>query len=370
MLHPIAIRHLQKAERYQAAGDLKRATQHCEKAVCLAPTFAIAHANHGSLLLAQGHFAQGIKACMQALRIQPLNDTAHRNLVTALHKLGQHTEAATVALKSVQLLPADTVLQDLLSHSLYRVYHAGQKAQAVMLAEAWVQIQPTLPIAVHTLASLQGSTAPVPAEGYVQALFDSMAGSFDENMQQIECRTAETIAKTYLQLEARAGLDILDLGCGTGALAPMLKPRAALLAGVDLSPAMIEVARQRGLYNLLHAGDAVSYLSAVSQPFSAIIAADMLCYMGDLKQIIEAAAANIIATGLFAFTLEAAGSDVEAYRLLPSGRYAHNSEYASYILAAAGIIPIHHHIAAGRKEMGRSIDCHFIVARKLPKSAQ
>lgn len=368
MLHPIAIRHLQKAERYQAAGDLLRATQHCEKAVSLAPTFSIAHANHGSLLLAQGRYAQGIKACMQALRLQPLNDTAHRNLVTALHKLGQHTEAATVALKSVQLLPADTVLHDLLSQSLYRVHQTSQIDQAIMLAEAWLKIQPSLPLAIHTLASLRGEAAPAPADGYVQALFDSMASSFDESMRLIENNTADTVAKAYQQHETRSDLAILDLGCGTGTLSPVLKPYSAFLAGVDLSPAMIALAKKRGLYDALHAGDAVEYLNAGQQKFGSIIAADVLCYMGDLKPIIDAAAAAINPDGLLAITLEAANTDVKTYSLLPSGRYAHSYTYASEILAAAGIAPIHHHIAAGRKEMGSMIHCHFIVAQKHASS--
>lgn len=365
MLHPVAIRHLQKAERYQAAGDLLRAAQHCEKAVRIAPNFAIAHANHGSLLLAQGHYAQGIKACIQALRLQPLNDTAHRNLVTALHKLGQHNEAATVALKSVQLLPADTVLHDLLSHSLYRVYHAGQPAQAVMLAEAWLKFQPALPIAQHTLASLRGSSPPAAAAGYVQALFDSMAASYDENMRQIESRTADILSTNYLQIETRHDLSILDLGCGTGALAQRLRPKAMYLAGVDLSPGMIEVACKLSLYDDLSTSEGAKFLKDSQRYFDGIIASDVLCYTGDLEPMITAAAIKINPAGVLAFTLEAAAPSVGTFTLLPSGRYAHNFEYAARTLTASGLTPVQHIIAAGRNEMGRSVDCHFIVARKI-----
>lgn len=364
MIHPIALRHLQKAERYQAAGDLQRATQHCEKAVSLAPTFAIAHANHGSLLLAQGHIAQGIKACMQALRLQPLNDTAHRNLLTALHKLGQHTEAATIALKSVQLLPADNVIHDLLSHSLYRIQQSGQLDQALLLAEAWVKLQPTLPIAQHTHASLLGSMPPAPAEGYVQALFDSKAESYDENMRQIECRTADILSSHYLHMESRNDLIILDLGCGTGALAPKLRPKAKYLAGVDLSAAMIRVAGRLSLYDDLYTGDGAAYLSDAKWQFSGIVAADVLCYSGDLGSLAAAAASAIAPTGLFAFTLEAAAADVGTYKLLPSGRYAHNLDYATHTLTAAGFASVHHHIAPGRHEFGHPIDCHYVIVRR------
>ncbi|MBS4049280.1 MAG: methyltransferase domain-containing protein [Alphaproteobacteria bacterium] len=364
MLHPVAIRHLQKAERYQAAGDLLRAAQHCEKAVRIAPNFAIAHANLGSLLLAQGHYAQGIKACIQALRLQPLNDTAHRNLVTALHKLGQHSEAATVALKSVQLLPADTILHDLLSHSLYRVYHAGQPAQAVMLAEAWLKFQPALPIAQHTLASLRGSSPPAPAAGYVQALFDSMAASYDENMRQIESRTADVLSTNYLQIETRHDLNILDLGCGTGALAPRLRPKARYLAGVDLSSGMIEVACKLSLYDDLYTSEGASFLMGTQRRFDGIIAADVLCYTGDLKTIMTAAAATMSHDGILAFSVEAAAPVVGSYMLMPSGRYSHNLDYVFSNLDEAGLKPVQHTTAHGRHEFSRPVECHFIIARK------
>ena len=40
-------------------------------------------------------------------------------------------------------------------------------------------------------------------------------------------------------------LDVLDLGCGTGLCGPLLRPYARALAGVDLSPQMLE--RMRGV---------------------------------------------------------------------------------------------------------------------------
>ncbi len=63
-------------------------------------------------------------------------------------------------------------------------------------------------------------------------------------------------AKTRLDLEAalellrRHGLGpdttLVDLGCGTGLLAVAAAPEAGRVVGVDLSPAMLEIARSRG----------------------------------------------------------------------------------------------------------------------------
>lgn len=42
-----------------------------------------------------------------------------------------------------------------------------------------------------------------------------------------------------------AGLEVLDAGCGSGPLMEALRGRDAVVAGFDLSPAMVELARQR-----------------------------------------------------------------------------------------------------------------------------
>ncbi|HEY4578223.1 MAG TPA: methyltransferase domain-containing protein, partial [Savagea sp.] len=40
-------------------------------------------------------------------------------------------------------------------------------------------------------------------------------------------------------------LKVLDLGCGTGTLSHAMAERGAIVSGVDLSPQMIEVAKER-----------------------------------------------------------------------------------------------------------------------------
>ncbi len=55
-----------------------------------------------------------------------------------------------------------------------------------------------------------------------------------------DARVKEHIAETV-----RAGERVLEIGCGTGTLALMLARRGATVVGVDTSPAMLEVARER-----------------------------------------------------------------------------------------------------------------------------
>ena len=62
---------------------------------------------------------------------------------------------------------------------------------------------------------------------------------------------------------------MLDLGCGTGLAGAAFRPHVDWLAGVDLSPKMIEVARAKGLYDRLAVADigAVSRRAAATRRF-------------------------------------------------------------------------------------------------------
>jgi trans-aconitate methyltransferase len=61
-------------------------------------------------------------------------------------------------------------------------------------------------------------------------------------------RFVATLAKGVVELLApQPGEEILDLGCGDGALTEELVATGAKVTGVDASPAMVEAARARGL---------------------------------------------------------------------------------------------------------------------------
>jgi SAM-dependent methyltransferase len=50
---------------------------------------------------------------------------------------------------------------------------------------------------------------------------------------------------TEIAPERLAGLDVLEIGCGSGRLAPFLAPRARSYTGFDIAPGMVEGARER-----------------------------------------------------------------------------------------------------------------------------
>jgi SAM-dependent methyltransferase len=80
------------------------------------------------------------------------------------------------------------------------------------------------------------------------AFFDHLAPTWDQTGPD-PAATLRRLEELNGRLGLQAGLDVLELGCGTGQitgwLAKMVKP--GKVVGADFSPAMLEQARRRGL---------------------------------------------------------------------------------------------------------------------------
>jgi predicted TPR repeat methyltransferase len=140
---------------------------------------------------------------------------------------------------------------------------------------------------------------------------------------------------TAMVMPGRDRLSILDLGCGTGLAGAMFQPLAARLDGVDLSPAMIEKARARGIYDDLVVADLETALGTAGAFYDLILAADTLVYLGDLGTVFRGAAARLAPDGYFLFTTEA--KDGDGFELGPKRRWRHSDAYLRATATAAGL---------------------------------
>ena len=118
------------------------------------------------------------------------------------------------------------------------------------MLQFWLRLMPDDPIAQHRLASWFGQDqAPARAsDAYVTYLFDRYAEGFDQHLvQELNYQAPAVIAggSPKCWSAPAAYLDVLDAGCGTGLCAPLLHPYARHLVGVDLSPRMLDKARER-----------------------------------------------------------------------------------------------------------------------------
>jgi SAM-dependent methyltransferase len=89
----------------------------------------------------------------------------------------------------------------------------------------------------------------------------------------------------YLRYLAGTGKRVLDLGCGDGRLLAALEP--AVGVGIDASPAMVALARQRHPNLQFHVGDADDLPDLGTQPFDVIVLSNLVGYLDDVQQCLE-----------------------------------------------------------------------------------
>ncbi len=195
-------------------------------------------------------------------------------------------------------------------------------------------------------------------EAYVARLFDGYAPRFDAHLtEKLNYRGPALIVEALdLVAPGRRFAAAIDIGCGTGLMGEAVRDRVDRLVGVDLSPGMIARARERGLYDALETADATAYLTREAQgAFDCILAADALCYIGDLGPIFSAGRRTLADTGLFAFSIETLAG--EGFRLCPTMRFAHARTYVDSTAREAGFRaachPFRLDAAGGRPRVAR-----------------
>lgn len=313
--------------------DYERAEKCARKAIELAPGFANAWANLGMTLRARNDVEQALLAWGKALDLEP----GMRNIAISY------------------------------GHLLYKL---NRPAEALEFYTRWQAATPDDPIPQHMLAAMGGAALPTRAsDGYVRATFDDFADSFDRNLQDLGYRAPQLLCDAVRESGALArqeGLQVLDIGCGTGLCGPLLRPLARKLVGVDLSPNMLSKAALRALYDQLNQAELTEWLGSCEQRFDLAVAADVLCYFGDVSLAFARAREVLKPGGCFACSLEAlAEAATENYTLQSHGRYQHSRRYVEAMLKDAGLRVVTLSQGVLRHERQDAVAGHLVVAVRV-----
>lgn len=336
------------------------------QALALQPENADYHANLGALLADQKNYAVAAEECLAALQTAPDHIHALRNLAISLYHLNAYAEGIEVTFRALAAMPDDSMLHYHMGEMLYAMVREGQAEAARGHAETWLKHFPDHPVAQHMTAAVLGEAAPVRAgDDYVRETFDRFSGDFEATLDKLGYRVPEMICGLVAEaLDGRRDVAILDAGCGTGLCAPMLRPLAGTLVGVDLSGGMLAKAQARKLYDALHQAELGAFLASDKASYDVTVAADVFCYFGDLAPSFEAIAAHARSQGLLAFTVEATTEPTpHGYRLGPTGRYQHDAAYIRRVLEQAGFGILRFDDTHGREEMGQPVPCYMVLAR-------
>lgn len=284
-----------------ASGDVEAALASMREANFLSPNLSMTAIALGEVLLAAGALPAAVAEFQRALRLEPESSEAQWHLARAWLEGGEADKA--------------------------REHLQGARDGAARLPEELAALEQ----AIDSVAKESRSPA-----GYVRHLFDQFSADYDTRMvATLGYRVPQILVELWSMLgPPRRGLNILDLGCGTGLGGAVFKPAAKRLVGVDLSPKMIDKARERGIYDELVVGDITTFLVATREWFDLCLAADVLVYLGDLMDVFSGVRKVLKTDGLFLCTVEAAEI---GFSLGPKRRWQHSESYLKEAATKGGL---------------------------------
>lgn len=376
-----------RAEAHEHSGAIFKAIDDAAAAVMAEPTNAGHAALMARVLQRSGRHDEAVMSWAEAIRLDGEQLSYYEGLAHAMWVKGSLDAALEIYEKlnsaypenesyyvviadiQMQLQAADkaaAVCQRALDRGIktavmYRALGnamliSGDKAKASEYFRAGLALAPDDGYLRHMQATAQGETTERAPEDYVRSVFDSRADTYEAGaLFKLGIRSPGLIRREILRI--RPKLDpsrpaahklsaVLDLGCGSGLVGALTYDLTAYLKGVDLSRSVVRYAQLKGIYHEIEISDVVASMHADPRLYECILAADVLCYFGNLKPVFEAAFKRLLPSGLFLFSVEsgseawrtdlAAGVSKEEYKLQESARYAHALSYIERTVKAIG----------------------------------
>ena len=279
--------------------------------------------------------ARALAALERDARAHPRDARVPLAIGQTLQHLGRPLEALEAYERALALNPRLGPAWTLRGHLLRQ---AGRLADASVCFNNAIGCGEDVASHLYFLGALGLGALPEAAPpAFVRGLFDEYAERFEEDLvDTLRYRGHEQVCVPLAALHPAPFASALDLGCGSGLAAPLLRPSTARLAGVDLSPRMIERAAAARLYDELHVAEAVAWLRATPERHDLVVACDVFIYLGNLEPVFDGVARVLTPGGVFAFTVEAGEADA-GFDLLPSLRFNHSERHVRELAARSGL---------------------------------
>jgi predicted TPR repeat methyltransferase len=334
--HPLAF-HFLGVVRIDL-GRFSEAVWALGRALKLAPELDGAWADLGIAHHRQGHFAEAETAYRRAAQINPAQGLYPGYLGALMLDLNKPSEAKACLLRALELQPGD-------AHGWFNLGRAfeilGEKtnAQSAFLRCRALDQNDSCGAGLK-LAQL--GAAPLPSRTPPEAVrhfYAARAANWEKDKGETGAYGGLDLFRRALAASVSPGgkQDILDAGCGTGLSGVALRPLARSLTGLDLSPAMLRLAKARGLYDRLIEDDLMTFLAA-GEMFDLIAAAAVLLHFGDLAPVLARMKGALKTDGRIAFTVlthEGSGAILDE-----TSFFRHGRDHVEASLAGAGFAPL------------------------------
>jgi predicted TPR repeat methyltransferase len=361
-LHPdYAPAHTNLGTALQELGRLDEAVESYRKALALNPDYALAHNNLGNVFRTKGDFARAKECYLHALALNPNLPQTNLNLGLILEKQpGEKAEAMKYYHKALTLDPglaeahqhygnilalngkieglehlekANQLKPDLefLQQQLGASYlQFGKKNEATIWLKIALQKNPGDVDAQYYLSLAEGR---LPAREtrtkYVKNLFDNYSSNFEKHLvENLEYRVPQVAREMIEEIYGKniRFQNMADLGCGTGLSGIAFRDCTEHIVGVDLSQKMLDIATEKGVYDMLLQGEITQVLDELDQEFDFFLATEVTIYLQKLDNLFASIRKRAASGALFVFSTEKFDGDGFAVNE-QTGRTAHSAEY-------------------------------------------
>lgn len=294
-----------------------------------------------------GNVDAAIKVYLQVIEHEPESVDALYNLA-GCYREQKAFDAAIHCLNTVlELAP------DYLSgwNNIAHVYQLqGDTEAAIASYRKVLELDPDHASASHMLAALTGAEVAAPPAEYIREVFDNYSDRFDDSLvNDLEYAVPSNLRSIVDDSEwKKKFIAGLDLGCGTGLSGEVFADIVGRLDGVDISPAMIEKAGGKEVYDSLHACEIDEFLENCDKEYDFLLAADVFAYFGELTPTLKRLRDCAAEDALLCFSTERKPGD--DFTLRPTGRFAHSADYVENSALASGWQLLERQTSALRRE--------------------
>lgn len=385
----------QLAHIYLQKKNYSKAVDYFKRRLAAQPYHTETHYNLGLALLKMNNWVEASSHLNHTIALQRNYPEANYHLATAYLKMGDHKKALNYYLHEVEIQAhlecyynigvllmyqerhrdaIDYLKKALELDSSYLDAHmniaaiylkTGRIQKAIEHYQCASKLKPNDAEILHILSALQQKETPAAAPTkYVQRLFNQYAAYYDLHLtKHLDYCVPEQIHQA-IEIDANANVPqwkILDLGCGTGLCGELFKNMAKELIGIDISPKMIDIAKQKNIYDQTIIADIHKAVSDFHK-VDLILAADVLTYIGDLEMIFKNIRESLKTKGLFTFTVER--TSAQPYVLQRTIRYAHSKSYIESLIERNRFEAVRFDNIVLRKHQGKPVEGFLVTLKK------
>ena len=326
-----------------------------------------ARVNKGLVRMAQGRMDEALDDLETALAAGADSSEVHCAIGTLHMHKGARDRAEQSLRRAFELSPRDVAIGMQLAAALR---FQNRMEDAATVYQQLLSIDPGNESARFYLDAIRehrDQPSRVPG-AVVRTVYDREGGgaNFDASLtNQLQYKGPELLDQAVRQALGpdAGGLRILELGCGTGLCGGRLRNLATHMVGVDLSSEMIECARRKHIYDLTLIEDLHEVLDRSESEYDLVIGMDVLCYFGDLTEVVGKCARALRPGGLLGFSVEKADPG-KPWQFHHYGHFLHSLEHIRSVAASTGLAEVSSTEATLRVEMCEARIGYVCLLRK------